>query len=223
MSVPAPRTVGTVLTDDVRARVNTLQESSLNRRGPAAQANAQADLAKLRGADPADPATHPECWSIVQGDTPPELLPKSGDDPSAAERARHCALVTYARHQQAQTLPMHASGVGFARAVRAVGVKRAALGEEFDPGVRRRFDQLLLSPTWTGRSEHLNALVRLMRTESIAFDYGQLANDLRGLSHPEDARRVRVRWARDLYSRVAAETGQPNQNESTKPNEGELA
>lgn len=208
--------VSAVLRADVRGRVTTLQEGYLNRRGPSAQAQAQADLARLRGADPADPAAHPESWPMIQRDTPPELLPAWGDDLTPAERARHCAVVTYARHQQALTMPVHASGVGFAQAVRDLGRAKAAAGEDFDSGVRRRFDQLLLSPTWAGRAEHLNALVRMMRSEKVAFDYGELANDLRGLSHPDAARRVRVRWARDLYSRQHA-ASDPSATNSAEP------
>lgn len=220
--------VAAVLRADVRGRVTDLQDGYLNRRGAAAQARAQADLARLRGADPADPAAHPESWPVIQRDTPPELLPAWGDELTAAERARHCAVVTYARHQQALTTPAHAFGVGFAQAVRDLGRAKAAAGEDFDPGVRRRFDQLLLAPTWAGRAEHLNALVRMMRTESIAFDYGELANDLRGLSHPDAARRVRVRWARDLYSRPPAPSELSATENATEPktvhtNEGDMA
>lgn len=222
---PKDSVVAAALVDDVRRRVKDLQDGYLNRRGAPAQARAQADLAKLRGDDAADPAAHPDSWPVIQRETPPELLPAWGDELTPAERARHCALVTYARHQQALTAPMHAFGVGFAQAVRVLGTAKAATGEDFDPGVRRRFDQLLLAPTWAGRAEHLNALTRMMRTESIAFDYGELANDLRGLSHPDAARRVRVRWARDLYSRPQASSDPAGSDEpghqTVHTNEGE--
>lgn len=212
-----------VLLDDVTGRITHLQDGYLGRRGPAAQANAQADLARLRGADPADPIASADAWPIVQDNSPQALTRGAGDEPTIAECARHCAMVMYARHQQSQDQPMHRRGTSFPQAVRLLGSRRASAGEEFDPNVRQRFDQVLLSPTWAGRCEHLNALIRLLRTEGIGFDYEQLCRGLFQLSYPDGARAVRTRWARDLYRKPNAENDTPGTEPDQPTIEGDLS
>ena len=191
---------------DVSARIAQLQEGYLDRRGPAAQASAQGDLARLRAADPADPLGRPDVWQVTSDDTSELISPKSGpDEPTSAESARHCAMVLYALHQQGKDQPMHRAKVGFAQAVRILGSKRAAAGEEFDPSVRGRFDQVILASTLAVRGEHLKSLVRMMLSEDVGFDYCRLAVDLYDMSTPDGARRVRLAWSRDLYRRPDAE------------------
>lgn len=212
----------TVLMSDVTGRIRSLQDGYLDRRGSAAQANAQADLARLRSADPADPVAVPEAWPVVQEGSPEALAPYAGDEPTNAERARHCAMVLYARHQQAQDQPMHVVGTSFPQAVRVLGARRAAVGEDFDSSVRQRFDMALLSPTWLGRAEHLNALVRMLRGEGIGFDYGQLCRDLFLLALPDGARGVRTRWARDLYRKPDTESGTLDTEADQSDSKGDL-
>lgn len=214
---------------DVGARLVRLQEGYLDRRGPTAQATAQGDLARLRVADPADPVSQPEVWRVVQDGTSDVIsvsLKGDPDTPTAAEHARHCALVLYALHQQGKDQPMHRAKIGFAQAVRVLGGRRAGQGEEFDPGVRARFDQVLLASTLAGRSEHLKSLVRMMRSEDVGFDYCGLAVGLYDMSTPEGLRRVRLAWARDLYRR--AETDLAAEADATDTNthnetEGDLS
>lgn len=206
----------TVLLADVARRITRLQDGYLGHSGPAAQANAQADLARLRGADPADPIASPEAWPVVQDNSPQALTLYAGDEPTTAERARHCAMVIYARHQQSQDQPMHQAGTSFPQAIRLLGTRRASADGEFDANVRQRFDMVLLSPTWAGRAEHLNALVRMLRSERIGVDYRQLCVDLFLLSSAEGARRVRTRWARDLYRKPSPESGSHG-SESDQP------
>lgn len=200
---PAERTrLSTLLRDDVDRRVSRLQRGYLAPSGPE-RARAQAALATLRGADPADPTTHPEAWAFIAEGTAPELS-SGGDDPTPAERARHCALVVYAIHQQSGTQPVHVRGVPFARAVRQLASRRAGPGEEFNASVRGRLDQVILAATWRSRAEHLRALVRLMRAEGIGFDYADLARDLYRLARPALARHARMAWARGFYTRPVA-------------------
>lgn len=212
----------TVLMSDVTGRIRSLQDGYLDRRGSAAQANAQADLARLRPADPADPIAMPEAWPVVQENSPEALATYASDEPTNAERARHCAMVLYARHQQAQDQPMHVVGMSFPQAIRILGARRATSGEDFDASVRRRFDMALLSPTWLGRAEHLNALVRMLRVEGIGFDYGQLCRDLFLLAFPDGARGVRTRWARDLYRKPNTENGALDTHTDQSNSEGDL-
>lgn len=214
--------VRAALREDVGNRINRLQEGYLDRRGPAAQAAAQGDLAQLRAADPADPLRHPGAWPIVQDGSPEVLSPAKGpDEPTAAEAARHCALVLYALHQQGKDQPAHRPKVRFAQAVRQLGSKRAQGGEETDPSVRHRFDQAMLAATLAGRAEHLKALVRLMRGEDLGFDYCRLAADLYDMATPDGARLVRLTWARDLYRR--SDTGDPTTTASPTDPEGDLS
>jgi len=94
---------------------------------------------------------------------------------------------------------MHVPSYPFAQAVRLLGRRRGGANEDFDTVVRKRFDQVMLATTWGGRTEHLTALVRMMRAEEIGFDYGRLTKDLYRLADTESARGVRIQWARDLY------------------------
>ena len=215
--------VRAALREDVGSRITRLQEGYLDRRGPAAQAAAQGDLARLRAADPADPLRHPAVWPIVQDGSPEVLSPIGGpDEPTAAEAARHCALVLYALHQQGKDQPAHRPKVRFAQAVRQLASKRAQGGEEADPSVRGRFDQAVLAATLSGRSEHLKSLVRLMRGEDVGFDYCRLAVDLYDMATPDGARRVRLAWARDLYRRAETEENPTTTASPTDP-EGDLS
>lgn len=213
---------------DVSARIVRLQEGYLDRRGPAVQASAQADLARLRAADPADPVRHPDVWQVTSDNTSNVISPQDGpDEPTSAESARHCAMVLYALHQQGKDQPMHQAKVGFAQAARVLGSKRAAAGEEFDPSVRGRFDQVILASTLAVRAEHLKSLVRMMRSEDVGFDYCRLAVDLYDMSTPDGARRVRLAWSRDLYRRADSEVASSNDPTDT-PNthhqsEGDLS
>lgn len=201
---------------DVAARITRLQEGYLDRRGPAAQASAQGDLARLRAADPADPVGRPDIWQVTSDATSDLISPRNGpDEPTAAESARHCAMVLYALHQQGKDQPMHRAKVGFAQAVRVLGSKRAAAGEESDPSVRGRFDQVILASTLAVRAEHLKSLVRMMRSEDVGFDYCRLAVDLYDMSTPDGARRVRLAWARDLYRRADSESVPNNDQTDT--------
>ncbi len=192
-----------VLREDVAKRVVELQAGVLGHRGSASESQATGALAILRRCDPADPVTHPSAWAFVQQGTPPAIsaIPKGADpdQPTPAERARHCAIVLFANHQQAQGAPMHRAGFAFPQSVARLGRIRSGDASELEPGVRARFQRVVLAPTWGGRAEHLLALIRMMRAEAIAIDYGRLASDLLALSSPTYARGVRVRWGRDLY------------------------
>lgn len=216
----APENLFQILGRDVTARITRLQEGVLGNRGPAAQAMATAELAGLRGCDPADPVAVPSMWATVQSDTPPEIshVPAGGqvDDPTPAERARHCALVLFANHQQSQRASMHRAGVPFAQAMRGLRSQRPD-AHEVDPGALRRFQQVVLSPTWRGRSTHLLALVQMMRADGHCFDYGGLARDLLALSSPTLASGVRVRWGRQLYQSPTPPADNTGATQTSRP------
>jgi CRISPR system Cascade subunit CasB len=213
-----------VLKDDVSSRVMALQRGVLNRERGQSHSLATAQLAILRRCDPADPAGRPESWPIVQADTPPLMTwgPGSGDEPTDAERARYCALVLYAIHQQGVELPMHVPGVPFVRAVRRASQKRGN-ANELDSGLRARLDKAVLAPSWLGRATHLSALVRILRTETVGFDYAELACDLMALAGPATSKGVRMRWGRGLYVRIDELNPKSPDSEQTtnaNPNEG---
>lgn len=193
-----------LLRDDVRSRVENLQEGYLGHRGAPAEAAAKAALARLRGCDWADPTSHPEAWDILMEESPAAMSRGGSDNPTPAEHARHCAIVAYATHQQGQSGAMHTRGASFPSAVGRLSRERNVTDGEFDPLVRSRFDQVLLAPTWSGRTEHLKTLIRLLKSADIGFDYGEFATDLFALALPRRAPGTRLKWGRAFYTRPAS-------------------
>lgn len=161
-----------------------------------------AAMARLRRGDAADPSAVPDVWEITIPGAPDEIL---GDgDTSRAEQAFHAALVLYSRHQQGRGAPMHEQGQSLGAATRRLARRRGE-GGELDSGVIRRFHTVATASSHGARVRALNALVSLLRAESIPLDYPRLAGDLYALQSA-DPHRVLMRWGRDLH-RHAGTTG----------------
>jgi CRISPR system Cascade subunit CasB len=130
-----------------------------------------------------------------------QLEERHGDEPTPRERAKHAALTLYAIHQQSrQDASMHVDGVALGEAVNRLayaskggdaGSRRAA--------VVRRFAALGTAETWEQLLHHLRSLVRQLRDERVALDYGLLAEDLVRFHGPGGPERVRALWGRDFY------------------------
>jgi CRISPR system Cascade subunit CasB len=156
--------------------------------------DARASLAVLRRSLSAPLAEQPQVWSEVFNSFPAELEGPR-DEPGVYETAAHLALAFFALHQQSRSEPMHKSNEGFGMAMCRL---HQVSGENQKKGIERRFNAALTAQTTDELVHHLRGLIQMLRSYSIPMDYGQLANDLVALNYPDSARRVRLRWARDM-------------------------
>lgn len=159
-------------------------------------------LAVLRRADASRPAADPRVWEMTLAEIPEELL-SDGAEPSAAERAIHAALVTYAGHQQSRPTPMHVPGRSLGRAAGELA-RRGSTEGELSTAVLRRFQAVGTATGASQRLYHLRSLVSLLRREQIPLDYARLAADLYWLETGRGVDGVRMRWGRDLHRRPGA-------------------
>lgn len=186
----------------------------LHARLSAGDSSARASLARMRRAVGADIADHPEAWCEVYSGFPEELV-GAGDEVGPYEHAAHVALALFALHQQSQTQPMHARGPSarLGSAVRKLATPNDV--QEHEQATIRRFDALVTADGFGEIVHHLRGIVLLLKNKSIPLDYGQLASDLASLHWPEGATRVKLRWARDLYSAPRARS----KSDQTQPND----
>lgn len=184
----------------VAATVARLQEGYLAQ--PRPQPAAVSAMARLRAAANQAPGSS----YVVLGEThvPDQLLESSaGDEPSRRERAKHAAVTLYATHQQSvRDARMHVDGVPLGVAVNRLATKPREEGG--DPAARRaavlrRFAALGTASTFEELAHHLRSLVRQLRDERIALDYGLLADDLERFQWPGGPDDVRALWGRDFY------------------------
>ncbi|AYX80783.1 MULTISPECIES: type I-E CRISPR-associated protein Cse2/CasB [Corynebacterium] len=155
---------------------------------------ARASLAVLRRSLSAPLAEQPQVWSEVFNSFPAELEGPR-DEPGVYETAAHLALAFFALHQQSRNEPMHKANEGFGTAMCRL---HQVSGENQKKGIERRFNAALTAQTTDELVHHLRGLIQMLRSYSIPMDYGQLANDLVALNYSDSARRVRLRWARDM-------------------------
>lgn len=171
----------------VDSRIAPLQERYL-----ANTSAGVADLAALRRAVAEEPGSDPRVWALTVADV--AVGADLADDPTDEERAVHAAMTLYAVHQQSQRERMHRPGWGLGRAVRLLGQQ---VGNE--DAVRRRFEALGTAAAFAELMEHSRGLVRQLRSQAVALDYGQLADDLIALQSPTRGGAVRLRWGRDYH------------------------
>lgn len=200
-SRPEPRP-GREVHEHVTRRVERLQAAYLGE--GAWSSDARRQLAELRRATGAVGATDPRTWTIVLDGLPESLQRGAGFSlatPSRAEIAVHTALTTYATHQQSQSQPMHRRGVNLGQATRTVAQRRARADSPggLDSPTVDRLHRVSMAQTQELRNQSLRALVQLMRTESVALDYGRLAEDLYWLQDPRRATSVHLAWGRGLH------------------------
>lgn len=155
-----------------------------------------AQLAQLRRGAGNDPANNPGLWEIVFGkskNTPnfPEHYKGKGDALSYEEQATYAAVTLFALHQQSRSQPMHVPNFRFGTAV-------GQLVLQTSESMKKRFDALLKARSESARRHYLRSLITLLRSEEIAFDYGQFAQDYMQLLNPEKRDAIILRWSRDF-------------------------
>ena len=175
----------------VSAKINRLR-----RQKDAGVSAAIAELAQLRRGAGKVPTGYPYlmCMVLVLENEDkedkqafPEQCRGKGDRPNDAEIAAYTALTLFALHQQSQNQPMHDAKVSFGHAVgKLVGNTTSSM--------KKRFDSLLTAQTENARQHYLRSLITLLRSKSIAFNYGQFAVDYMYLQNPSTRKNVLYRW-----------------------------
>ena len=175
----------------VSAKINRLR-----RQKDAGVSAAIAELAQLRRGAGKVPTGYPYlmCMVLVLENEDkedkqafPEQCRGKGDKPNDAEIAAYTALTLFALHQQSQNQSMHDAKVSFGRAVgKLVGNTTSSM--------KKRFDSLLTAQTENARQHYLRSLITLLRSKSIAFNYGQFAVDYMYLQNPSTRKNVLYRW-----------------------------
>ena len=104
---------------------------------------------------------------------------------------------------------MHVTNFRFGTAV-------GQLVRQTSESMKKRFDALLKARSESARRHYLRSLVTLLRSEEIAFDYGQFAQDYVQLLNPEKRDAVILRWSRDFL--YGYEPRKPKASEETPNN-----
>lgn len=183
----------------VASRVSKLQSGYLSDAG---RGNAARQLAELRRSACKEPGSMPNTWSI-EFDGCPESLVGTGQRPSEGEHAIHAALTLYAIHQQSQKQGMHCAGkehdLGSAMR-RYVHLNRG--GENLEDGeLPRRFAAMVTAASIDEAVHYARQLIKMLRTEGIAIDYGRLAQQFLLFQNPYTRHRVLLEWGRG-YART---------------------
>lgn len=181
---------------DALQRFVSAKINHLYRQKDAGVSAAIAELAQLRRGAGKVPTGHPHLMGMVlvlenedkeDKQAFPEQCRGKGDKPNDAEIAAYTALTLFALHQQSQNQPMHDAKVSFGRAVgKLVGNTTSSM--------KKRFDSLLTAQTENARQHYLRSLITLLRSKSIAFNYGQFAVDYMYLQNPSTRKNVLYRW-----------------------------
>ena len=174
----------------------TRKVMSLYHQKDAGSSAATAKLAQLRRGSGTDPVSHPELWGIIFGENEdthdfPEHYRGKYDTPTRGEYATFTALTLHALHQQSRSQPMHVTNFRFGTAV-------GQLVRQTSESMKKRFDALLKARSESARRHYLRSLITLLRSEEIAFDYGQFAQDYMQLQNPEKRDAVILRWSREF-------------------------
>lgn len=185
-----------VTKQDALQRFVSTKINRLYRQKDAGVSAAIAELAQLRRGAGKVPTGYPHLMGMVlvlenedkeDKQAFPEQCRGKGDKPNDAEIAAYTALTLFALHQQSQNQPMHDAKVSFGRAVgKLVGNTTSSM--------KKRFDSLLTAQTENARQHYLRSLITLLRSKSIAFNYGQFAVDYMYLQNPSTRKNVLYRW-----------------------------
>lgn len=182
-------------------RIESLQQGYFND-----SPQARADLAELRKASQDLYIFPPSVWHLV--DCPEVGGNLSSDLLTAKERAVRGALWLYSRHQRGRTSPMHQRGINLGEAVSRLAWLE---GMDNEKAVRRHFDAMVMSTTFSGFFNHLKGLIGQLGSAraAIAIDYGLLAQDLYRFAIPGGKQKVTLSWARG-YARQKNEKSETN-------------
>ena len=171
----------------------------------------RAACARLRRAVGKPPGATPDVWEFTLQGAPSEWDSLNGK-PSYAEWAVHTALTLYALHRQGKDRSMNAEKVSFGAAAACL-VQR---DENRLEAVRRRFNSVATAVDFTEMAHNARGLVLLFKSEDVAMDYPQFANDLFQFQLPGGGDRIRLRWGEDFYQFKRISEDEPQTTTKTK-------
>lgn len=161
-------------------------------------------LSNLRDGGRRSPGDQAATWAEVVGIVPDELAGEGV--PSEHELGVFHAVTLFALHLQGGKEAHHA-GMPVGRALRVLITKR---GSE---SMSSRVESLLGSATRTEFVRHLRSLVTLLRGQSLAMDYREIARAIEAWSHPQERTKVRMAWGREIYGyRTSSKTTKNKDN-----------
>ena len=178
----------------VSSTVNRMQTNYIERPESIEGSQSRRALAELRKSASREFGTDPLALQHVLSILTPPLSEGEighGDAPSASESAAYYALTLFALHMQSATTPAHSEERTFAMACGRLQNKKHS------GSLKARFDAMQTAREESSRLIHLRALVSLLKSEKISFDYGSFAVDLRSLQNPARRDGVLLRWGRD--------------------------
>ncbi|MBV7302351.1 type I-E CRISPR-associated protein Cse2/CasB [Corynebacterium sp. TAE3-ERU2] len=211
MTQDSPKTSSLSLAQGVGATAQRLQRNLLKHSHTALGAEARAQIAELRKYSSYSVENSPLALESVLLMMDPPLSEQElgkGDHASPSEQAAFHALTLFAVHMQSAREAMHCPGISFASACGTLYARSSS------KSIKPRFDAMQSATDEQARIVHLRSLITLLRGQSLGFDYGRFAQDLRSLQHPQRRSGVLLRWGRD-FARGAFRTPSPHDhNES---------
>lgn len=153
-------------------------------------------FAQLRRGIGKQPGEVPQLWGYFLQDMPESFYGQK--EASRAEWAVYTALTLYALHQQGknvQTDCMNKEGNTLGTALNLLVQKTEA-----KDAMERRFQSVATATQMKQLSNHMRAIVQLLRAENIPLDYPCLAKDLYLYQFPQAVSSIRLRWGQDFYS-----------------------
>ena len=155
----------------------------------------KAELAKLRRGIGHQPGELPELYGYILRNMPESFWSSQGRV-TQEEWSCYIALTLYALHQQGNNPDKHCvnvtSHMSLGNALRAM-VKKSN-DSNAEERMEKRLQMLITSNDMREFSYHLKSLVSLLRSEGIALNYSELAEDIYDFQIEELKNQVCLRW-----------------------------
>ncbi|MCI1935829.1 MAG: type I-E CRISPR-associated protein Cse2/CasB [Bifidobacteriaceae bacterium] len=152
-------------------------------------------IAKLNHAAGHEVGDDPDIFAWTFEGMPENLQRNNSEEVTSTEVAAHVAVTLFAVHQHS----VHeASMTTDSNVSLGYAAGKLAVGNPNEAGIRRDFDKLQTASSWRELVLHARRLVRKLKREKIAINYGLFAQDILSLrSGREAANQVRRRWGMD--------------------------
>ena len=156
-------------------------------------------LAKLRRGMNKAPGEDPDLWGIMYGNMDESFFEKnSWVTPTHYEWAVYISITLFAHHQQGYDVkarPMHKQDVSFAAALSKL------VADDIEcQKLLKKIDRTTSSDDIQTFAAYLRRLIDLLKKEGIAFDYGELAEDIFRWQFDDGPKKINLLWGRKFGS-----------------------
>ena len=156
-------------------------------------------LAKLRRGMNKAPGEDPDLWGIMYGNMDESFFENNyGAAPTRYEWAVYIAITLFAHHQQGYDInarPMYKQGVPFASAL-----SRLVIDDSDCQKLFKKIDRATSSDDVQTFAAYLRRLIDPLKKEGIAFDYGELAEDIFKWQFDDGPEKINLLWGRKFGS-----------------------